>query len=77
MFTEPLLRNGRCIFAYCIATVVDATLLKWMLRKRECKDVDWIHLDQGRDQLWGHVNTVMNLRVSLKGEEFLDQLSDY
>jgi hypothetical protein len=26
--------------------------------------VDWVHLDQGRDQWWDLVNTVMNLRVS-------------
>jgi hypothetical protein len=29
---------------------------------QEC--VDWIHLDQERDQLQALVNTVMNLRVS-------------
>jgi hypothetical protein len=26
MFTEPLLRNGRCIFDYCVATSVHATI---------------------------------------------------
>jgi len=25
--------------------------------------VDWIHLNQDRDHLWAHVNTVMYLQV--------------
>jgi hypothetical protein len=38
--------------------------------------VDWINLDQNRDQWRLVVNTVMNLRVP-KRREFLDYLSDY
>jgi hypothetical protein len=31
------------------------------LREVGCEDVDWLHLDQDRDQWWALVNTVMNL----------------
>jgi hypothetical protein len=34
--------------------------------------VDWMHLAQDRDQWRTLVNTVMNLRGSIKGREFLD-----
>jgi hypothetical protein len=38
--------------------------IKKDLREIGWGDLDWIHLAQDRDQWWGHVNTVMNLRVS-------------
>jgi hypothetical protein len=41
------------------------------------KVVDWIHMDQDRDQWWVLVNSVMNLRVPLKGGEFLEYMSDH
>jgi hypothetical protein len=31
MFTEKLLRNGRCIFAHCIATALHAKVLLFLL----------------------------------------------
>jgi hypothetical protein len=34
--------------------------------------VEWMHLAQDRDQWWALVNKLMNLRVPLKDEEFLD-----
>jgi hypothetical protein len=37
------------------------------------EDVNWIHLAQDRDQWWGLVNEVM----TIKGTEYLNQLSDY
>jgi hypothetical protein len=33
--------------------------------------VDWIHLDQDRDQWWALVYAVMNLSVPQKAENFL------
>jgi hypothetical protein len=36
--------------------------IRMALRDIGWKNVDWIHLDQDRDQ-WSLVNTVMNLRV--------------
>jgi hypothetical protein len=41
------------------------------LREIEWEGVDWIHLDQDRDQRRAAVNTVMSLRVSQKVENFL------
>jgi hypothetical protein len=49
--------------------------IKTAIKETGSKDVDWIHLAQGRnpcfcecgDELW----------VSIKGGEFTDQLSDY
>jgi hypothetical protein len=38
--------------------------------------VDWFHLAQDGDQWRNLVNTIMKLRVSVKGGEFLDYLSD-
>jgi len=38
--------------------------------------VDWMYLARDRDQRRAVVNTIMNLLVSIKGEEFLDYLSD-
>jgi len=46
------------------------------LREMRCKDVNCIHLFQDVNQWRDLVNMVMNLRGSIKGEEFLDQLSD-
>jgi len=33
------------------------------LKDRGWEGVDWIHLDQDRDQWWAVVNMVMNLQV--------------
>jgi hypothetical protein len=33
------------------------------LREIGWKGVDWMHMTQDRDQWWGLVNTVMNLRA--------------
>jgi hypothetical protein len=33
--------------------------------------VGWIHLAQVRDRWWDFVTTVMNIRVSLKADNFL------
>jgi len=32
--------------------------------------VEWIHLAQDRDKLWGFVNVVMKLRVSINATNF-------
>jgi hypothetical protein len=40
------------------------------------QNVDWMHLAQDRDQWWGHANTVNETSGSIKGGEFLEQLSD-
>jgi len=32
--------------------------IKMNLKEIRCEDVDWIHLPQGRDQMWASVNTV-------------------
>jgi hypothetical protein len=37
--------------------------------------VDWVYLAKYRDQLWGLVSTVMNLRVRHKARNFLASLS--
>jgi len=42
-----------------------------------CKDVNWIHLSQGRVQWQTLVNTVMKLTGSIKDKEILKQLSDH
>jgi hypothetical protein len=41
------------------------------LRDIGWEDLDWIHLAQDRDQWRDVVNTVMNLRVPKKVENFL------
>jgi hypothetical protein len=41
------------------------------LREIRCEGVDWIHLDQCRDQCWTVVKTVMNLRVHKRRGIFL------
>jgi hypothetical protein len=56
------------------------------LKEIRCEGVDWIHLDQDRDQWWALVNTVMcepegslpnELLDSTDSGEFLDQLNEY
>jgi hypothetical protein len=39
--------------------------------KKGWEGVDWMHLAQDRDQWQAVVNTVMNLRVPQKAENFL------
>jgi hypothetical protein len=46
------------------------------LREIGLEGVEWTYLAQVRDQWQAVVNTVMDLRGSIKGGEFLDQLSD-
>jgi hypothetical protein len=41
------------------------------LREVRLEVVDWMHLGQARDQWQDLVNTVMNLRCSIKCGEFL------
>jgi hypothetical protein len=51
------------------------TAILFLLRAVGWEGVAWMHLAQDMDQLWALVNTVMNIRGSIKGGEFLDQLS--
>jgi hypothetical protein len=44
--------------------------------KQNVKAHEWIQLTQDRFQ-WGFVNMVINLWVSEKGKEFLNQLNNY
>jgi hypothetical protein len=37
---------------------------KWILRKWDVGDMDWIELAEDRDRLRARLNAVMNLRVS-------------
>jgi hypothetical protein len=41
------------------------------LREIGWEDMDWMHLGQDKDQRRALVNTVINLRVPLKAENFL------
>jgi hypothetical protein len=41
------------------------------LKERGWEDVDWINVVQDWDQWWALVNTVMNLWVAYKAENFL------
>jgi len=43
---------------------MDLTEIRW-------EGVNWIYLDQDRDQCWAVVNTVISLMVPQKGENFL------
>jgi hypothetical protein len=60
--------------------------IKIELKEIRYESVDWIHLDQDRNQWWALANTVMcnpegslpnELLGSIEGGEFLDQLRDY
>jgi len=42
------------------------------LQEVGCEDMDWIDLAQDRDRWRALVNTVMNLRDTIKCGEFLD-----
>jgi hypothetical protein len=50
--------------------------IKMDFRETVYTSVDWIHLAQDRDQWRLFVNTVIS-SGSIKGEDFLDRLSDY
>jgi hypothetical protein len=39
------------------------TDIRMDLRETGWGDVNWMHLDQDRDQWWAHVNTIRKLRV--------------
>lgn len=41
------------------------TILKGILKKLGWMVVEWIHLNQDRDKLWGFVNIVMKFRDSI------------
>jgi hypothetical protein len=45
------------------------------LKERGLVGVDWLILAQDRDVWWALVNTVMNIRDTIKDGEFLDYLS--
>jgi hypothetical protein len=47
-----------------------------MVKEAGCEGEDWVHLAQNRVQWRALVNTVMNLRVPLKGAEFFENFSD-
>jgi hypothetical protein len=38
-------------------------ILRWIIRKWDVVDMDWIDLAQDRDRWWALVNAVMKLRV--------------
>jgi len=38
-------------------------ILRWIFRKWNVGDMDWIELAQDRERWWALVNAVMNLRV--------------
>jgi hypothetical protein len=42
------------------------------LQEEECGEMDWIGLAQDRDRWRALVNSVMNLRGSIRRGEFLD-----
>jgi len=49
-------------------------ILRLIFRKCDGWGIDWIKLARDRDRRRALVNEVMNLRVSMKCGEFLDQL---
>jgi hypothetical protein len=55
---------------------IDGDNIRTDLREIGWEGVDWMYLARDRDQRRAVVNTIMNLLVSIKGEEFLDYLSD-
>jgi hypothetical protein len=51
--------------------------IRMNLRQTGWGGVDWIYLAQNRDKWRAVVNTVMKLKGTIKGGEFLHKLSDY
>jgi hypothetical protein len=47
------------------------------LREIECDGVDWIYMTQDRDQWKALVNTVLNIRISIKCWEVLEGLHNW
>jgi hypothetical protein len=45
--------------------------IRMSLKETFCKEVDWIHVPQDRNQRMALANMVMNLWISLKPENFL------
>jgi hypothetical protein len=45
--------------------------IKMDLKKMRCESVDWIHLAHDRDQWWALLNTILNLKVSMKHLDLL------
>jgi len=51
--------------------------IKMNLRENERKGVSWMHVVQGKDHWPAIVNTIMKFWGSIKGEKFLDSLSEF
>jgi hypothetical protein len=52
-------------------TELDIIVSKQLLKKYDLEGINWIILARDGDQWWALVNTIMNLGVPLKAENFL------